>query len=270
MPRNCLKCQTPNPDTAAFCSRCGATLGATMVQGRTVIQNAPVPVGPGYAAAPASPAPAGPVMTAPIPTGVPVQPQQSLGPQREHVILCNDRSGSMAEAYQGGLSKLDAAKRASISLILEKAQLDPEDEIGLVSFTGKATVDMALQPIRTHKPQLIQAVQALFARGNTNLDAGLRAAQDSFDWSRDTMVRRIVMLTDGCGGYPLRTAKHLKERGVIIDVIGIGANPSGVNENLLRNVASTVEGELHYWFIRDQQSLVMTYTQLAGKTVTRA
>ena len=82
------------------------------------------------------------------------------------------------------------------------------------------------------------------------------------------MVRRIVLLTDGHGGHPIDTARDLKSKGVVIDVIGVGSAPSGVDEKLLRNVASVVEGEARYRFIKDQQTLVAHYTQLANKTAT--
>ena len=64
-----------------------------------------------------------------------------------------------------------------------------------------------------------------------------------FDWRRNDVVRGIILLTDGHGGHPLRTADDLKSRGVVIDVIGIGPSPSAVDEKLLKKVASVIEGE---------------------------
>ncbi len=52
----------------------------------------------------------------------------------------------------------------------------------------------------------------------------------------------------------------------MIDVIGVGPDPSHVNEKLLRKVASFIDGELHYRFIKDQKTLVDHYTHLAMKT----
>ena len=45
-------------------------------------------------------------------------------------------------------------------------------------------------------------------------------ARDMFDWNRKDIVRRIILLTNGEGGDPLHTAKDLKSRGVVIDIIG--------------------------------------------------
>ncbi|MGD2111192.1 MAG: VWA domain-containing protein, partial [Phycisphaerae bacterium] len=83
---------------------------------------------------------------------------------------------------------------------------------------------------------------------------------------RNGVVRRIVLLTDGCGGHPIRTAQDLKSRGVVIDVIAVGHSEEEVNVKLLKKIASTVDGELRYRFIKDQQTLVAHITQLGGKT----
>ena len=106
------------------------------------------------------------------------------------------------------------------------------------------------------------------AGGGTDINEGLKTARDSFDWNRNNVVRRIILLTDGHGGQPLKTSEELKSRGVIIDVIGIGSTPEGVDEKLLRKVASVIEGEVRYRFIADSLTLTRTYTQLANKTAT--
>jgi Mg-chelatase subunit ChlD len=110
-------------------------------------------------------------------------------------------------------------------------------------------------------------MHGLRSGGDTDIDAGLRTARGCFEWACQDVVRRIVLLTDGQGGSPLRTADDLKERGVVIDVIGVGETPGEVDEKLLRRVASVVQGELRYRFIKDQRTLVEHYTQLAGKTL---
>jgi len=50
--------------------------------------------------------------------------------------------------------------------------------------------------------------------------------------------------------------------------VGVGDKPSNVNEALLRKVASVIDGQLRYRFIKDQQTLLAHYTQLAQKTAT--
>ena len=268
---SCPQCQKANPDNACFCLGCGTTLSATNVQGRTVVASTgQAGISPPVQAPP-------PQMPQAQSSSTPSPPKgltdfhgmpASTGPnnQREHTIPVNDISVSMSSPFGGGLCKLDASKQASITLVLEKAQLDPNDEIGLVSFNHNACRLLDLCPLYSHKPQIIKTLQALQIDGGTDINAGLKTARDMFNWSRNDIVRRIVLLTDGHGGHPLRTAEDLKARGVVIDVIGVGDNPRNVDEKLLKQVASTIDGENHYWFIKDQQTLVKRYTDLANKT----
>jgi len=250
---------------------------ATVVQGRTVIAAGHVPVPPATQAM--APMSQGQVNT------IVQRAQQAFGDssvvmpsqmntttmnQREHTVFVNDISGSMSGAYDGGMSKLDASKRACVTMVLNKAQIDSNDEIGLVSFNHRAQHLLSLCPIHLHKPQIIQAIQSLMVNGGTDINEGLKATRDTFDWMRNDVVKRIVLLTDGHGGHPLRTAEDLKGRGVVLDVIGVGDHPSNVDEKLLKKVASIIEGENRYRFIKDQQTLVAHYTELANKTATSA
>ena len=266
---NCPNCQTPNPPAARFCQNCGTTIEATMVQGRTVIAKT-------LAAAPQ-------ISESQIKTAV-MRAQESFGAgpmaiganqmtrqmsnQREHTVFVIDKSGSMMNQYDGRFTKLEAAIRANTTMVLNKAQIDPYDEIGIVSFDTRANVLLNLCSICSQKQQIIGTLQAIQIGGGTDINEGLKVARDVFDWRRNGVVRRIVLLTDGHGGHPLQTAEDLKSRGVVIDVIGIGSSPSMVDEKLLRKVASVIEGEIRYRFIKDQQTLVSHYTQLAYKTKT--
>lgn len=262
----CSHCGKPSPGNAKFCLGCGSSLGATHLQGQTIL-NSPVAV----------PAGAGQVIPIPKPgvresdTVAPPFPAPSIPPpaaaQREEITMVTDVSGSMGERYDGRFTKLQAVIRAGISMIVEKYHVDPNDEVGLVRFNRRGEVVFPIYPLVTYKPQLIQAVQSLTHGGGTDINEGLKTARGLFDWSRMDVVRRIILLTDGQGGHPLSTAEDLKHRGVVIDVVGVGDQPGNVNEKLLKAVASTVQGELRYRFIKDQKTLVDEYTKLAGKTV---
>ena len=188
--------------------------------------------------------------------------------QREHTVFVIDVSASMGSHYDGRLTKLQAAIQANVTMVLNKTQIDPHDEIGIVTFNHRAHALLPIYPLNSHKREIIRALQSIGIDGGTDINEGLKAARDMFDWNRSDVVRRIVLLTDGHGGEPLRTAKDLKSRGVVIDVIGVGSDPSAVDEKLLRKVASVIEGELRYRFIKDQQTLVAHYTQLSQKTGT--
>jgi Mg-chelatase subunit ChlD len=186
--------------------------------------------------------------------------------QRELLFFIIDVSGSMEISYDERFSKIEAAKRANATMLVQKAQLDADDVVGLVSFNHTATLLEPLSVLREHKTQILRTLQSLQADGGTDINLGLETARDHFHWDRSGVVRRVVLLTDGHGGNPLGTAAYLKERGVVIDVIGIGASPTAVNELMLREVASVIQGGSRYSFIKDQQTLVAHYTQLACKT----
>ena len=188
--------------------------------------------------------------------------------QRELTVIVIDRSESMAGQYDKGISKLDAAVRAAVALVCNKDRIDSNDEIAMVCFNSLAEVLLDMQPIASRKKDMIQALQSLTPDNGTDINEGLVRASDLFGWNRRNVVRRIVLLTDGEGGEPLDTADDLKSRGVVIDVVGIGDNTNNVNKKLLKKVASTIADEVCYRFVKDHQSLIGHYTQLANKTAT--
>ena len=137
-----------------------------------------------------------------------------------------------------------------------------------MSFDQYAQVEFPLGTLATDKAQMISAIQALQIRGGTDINEGLKVAGSLFDFNRK-VKRRIILLTDGQGGYPLRTAEGLKSQGVTIECIGIGQSPDCVDEALLRQVATTSAGECHYRFISDQRTLLDHVTQLGVPKLTR-
>lgn len=188
---------------------------------------------------------------------------------REQMILCCDVSLSMEEGYGDQTIKIDALIRAAVNCVLNKYRIDPDDEIGVVTFNEASQSVHPLGSTRHAKRSLIKAIQALETCGcGTSLQAGLEEAEASLGWSQPDVVRRVVLITDGHGGKPFSVAERLKSRGAVIDVIGIGRSPRAVNEKVLKRVASIVEGELRYRFIKDSATLIAHYTGLATKTAT--
>ncbi len=269
MPKKCMSCTYDNPDTALFCQSCGNSLDATRTGQHTVIVP-DAPTNPDYFI-PGIPRDLDNQARPPgsWPAGVENGPQQ-LPPvdQREHVVLALDISSSMSEPYDNRMDKHTASQRAAVTLVVHKAQLDANDHVGLVSFNSQAQIVVRPCPLVTHKQQIIEGIQSLSSGGGTDIHKGVKSAGDAFAWQDPNVVRRIVLLTDGHGGHPLRTADELKGRGVIIDVTGIGPDPSAVDEKLLRKVASVVQGEVRYRFIKDSQTLVDEYRGISEKTAT--
>ena len=262
----CKRCGAQNLAAAKFCQDCGHPTAATSVD-RTVVMSPTVITGR-QLGLDAKTIVQRVQQTLGHATLVPGRKTVTVGNpgQRELTIMLTDYSGSMADENEPGITKLQAAIRATINMILEKNRLDCHDEIGLAAFDDKGKELLGLKPVHSHKREMIQIQQSLDINGGTDVNEGLVLARGMLDWKRTSVVRRIVLLTDGQGGEPLETANELKSRGVVIDVIGIGDDPSNVDEKLLRQVASVVGGENRYRFIRDHRALLAHYTQLAGKT----
>ena len=266
MNTTCARCNAANDSAARFCQQCGATLAATTVQGRTVaMTHTQLNFNPKEVVERARRSFGNEATHVRCAT----RPAVILN-QREETLVANDISGSMCGELEPGVTKREGAGRASINFVLNKFQIDPDDRIGIMVFDDSYRFLLEPCAIRDNKPAMLRILQSLPEGGGTDLNEVLIGARDYWDRNRDDAVRRIVMLTDGHGGDPLQTAEELKAGGVIIDVVGIGPTPCDVNEDLLKQLASVVEGELRYRFIKDHRTLVQHYTQLANKTATGA
>lgn len=193
-------------------------------------------------------------------------------PKAEATVIAIDVSGSMDEAYTGATNKLAAAKAAAVTFVVTKASMSPGDHIGLVSFDDQARVVLPCKPLREHRKDLIRAVQGLQIGGGTDIAAPLIKARAMLATMSLNLQRRVVAVTDGHGGQPLDIAREMQNEGIVIDVIGIGDTPDRVNESLLRRVASVVDGQSRYVFIRDLRALVQHTSsisrQVSDRTVT--
>jgi Ca-activated chloride channel family protein len=168
-------------------------------------------------------------------------------------------------------SRLDGAIQAGVAHATTCAKERPGDRIALVSFSERARVVLPLTPV-TNRRTIQKAFRRLNLDGGTDLAQGLKAAAKLFENQPRTQRRRhVIMLTDGFGGEPLQIAAQLKKQlGVVIDVVGIGGSHEAVNEDLLREVATTdPDGCCHYRFIKDPEALSEHYTQLAQGLVWR-
>lgn len=265
MKQLCIQCKTENSQNARFCEACGFSLGATITQGRTVV--AP-PVAPFEISEDQAKTAIRDIEKSigtnnmAFSTG---ETNMSRAGQRECVVIIIDRSGSMGERFDSKMTKLDVTKRAILALVLDK---DPQDEIALVIFNSHAQQVLELCPIHSHKQQIIKAIQSLTPNNGTVINEGLVVTDSILAKNPNGAVQRAILLTDGHGGNPLQTAQAMKSRGVIIDVVGVGPKPDAVNETLLKKVASVINGQVRYRFIKDSNTLVRTFTALAAKTST--
>jgi len=220
------------------------------------------------------------------------------GLRPERVILVLDHSGSMEEG-DWHPSRLDAAIEASEALIHLKVEKHPDDEVGVIAFSTRASV--VHSPVRVSRAadSMVRALRRLSPGSSTNITAGLKLAEELL--VADTIragrgpcktvgtwlswllceprpqapapkpVRpayRIIVLTDGEhneGAGPYGIASRLKTKGTVIDCIGIGGTPKAVNERMLKKIASKQpDGHPRYCFIGDKEKLILKFRELAA------
>jgi Mg-chelatase subunit ChlD len=163
-------------------------------------------------------------------------------------------------------SRFAAAKQAATGFLQKCAQQTPEALVGVTFYAEFSSVAAPLLPAKTHLHQLRQAIDAGEIEIATNIGAGLIAAGQELMTLGAAVSPTILLLTDGysnTGPDPVQIASQLKAMNVRLDIIGIGGSPSQVNEAELKQMASILDGQLRYWFIRDTTTLVRKFEALA-------
>lgn len=163
-------------------------------------------------------------------------------------------------------SRFAAAKQAATRYLETCAVQTPDALMGVVFYAESATVAAPLLPVKAHLRQLRSAISGGEIDSATSIGAGLIAAHRELVSAGPEVSPEILVLTDGhsnTGPEPVPIARRLKEHGVRLSMIGIGGSPSDVNEDELKQMASVVDGQLRYWFIRDTPTLVRRFETLA-------
>lgn len=177
-------------------------------------------------------------------------------------LLVVDSSYSMDEKYKGAQCKLVAAKQAARSHVVERGKQCPAAQIGLITFTERAWVVCEPVSLECDKPKLLRAIDSLVTGGGTDMGAAMQCAKDELGG----MPGRVVLISDGHGGDPVPASKEIQSDGGIVSCIGIGSDPTEVDEPRLRRAASVLDGVEQYWFVRDLNLLTQTMTMLATST----
>lgn len=153
--------------------------------------------------------------------------------ERSNTLLILDSSGSMAGSAGGGVSKLNAAKRALRRYV---AGTPDSLALGFMVYGHKGTNAPAgkarscagvelLDPLGTTASKRFDRTLSRFKpAGYTPLAGALREARGVFA-GEDDAINRIILVTDGietCGGDPVREARRLKRAGIRVttDVVG--------------------------------------------------
>lgn len=176
-----------------------------------------------------------------------------------------DNSGSMSG------QKLEYAKRAVMKLV---KHLDTRDELHFVTYNSTAKVEFQNGDLsEAGKEALRHQVDAVRARGGTNLLAGLESAvallgataetgsvshcKDTKESAQDETLRRVFLFSDGCvtAGVTnheqiLAAVRAWSGAGVTTTSFGIGAD---FDETLMRRIAE--EGRGRYAFLATAQDI---------------
>lgn len=150
------------------------------------------------------------------------QKEQTIKRQGIEVMVALDISNSML-AEDVAPSRLDRAKQM-LSKLIDKMS---EDKIGLVVFAGEAYTQLpitcdyvsAKMFLSTISPNLIQTQ-------GTAIGSAIHTAMRSFGSEQSEAGRAIILITDGENHEDdaVEAAKHAKEAGIHLYVIGIGTS----------------------------------------------
>lgn len=228
---------------------------------------------------------------------------QRLGATTELIFVLNDFSPSMA-ATDYHPSRKAGAIEANRRLIEAKAQSFPDDQLGIIVFSGEAAILHKPVPVGSGSQSLCDSLRKnVSLGGGTNFVSALELAERCLlgdqvhespqgvfgrflselfiepeaDTSQRTrtrnvdgnITRRIIMLTDGehnGGGDPVKISGRLKNAGVIVECVGIAGSPGQVDEKRLKRIASQDEnGHPRYCFVGDTTQLIKKYESMANQ-----
>ncbi|CDJ30759.1 uncharacterized protein EMH_0061160 [Eimeria mitis] len=153
------------------------------------------------------------------------------------VVAVVDESGSIGT---GNYKKV----RTFLQDFARTMPLSPEDvRMGLVTFGTRAVNHWDLSDSRAQSTELFAnaAANLAYAAGSTYTHLGLNSAGDMLfntqKGGREGVPKMVLVMTDGASSKRAQTlsaAKSLRERGVVVVVLGVG---TGVNSSECRSIA---------------------------------
>jgi len=179
-------------------------------------------------------------------------------------VLLLDTSGSMDELDITGFSKIEAAQRATRSILdVIMAETVPglsyKHQAGLVSFDNHSAIEAEI----TDDLISVQSIaDRLTANGGTGMADGLRMSLDMLKPVDPSNNKMIVLLSDGMPNIGLNSEQYLEEdqiieqimglvsearsNGICIHAVGLGmpgqvggvSGDSSINEDLLKRIAA--------------------------------
>ena len=158
----------------------------------------------------------------------PAPPRQACKPRspgdEPEVVMIVDASGSMREPFGGGLSRLEAAKRAADTMI---RSLPTDVDVGLVDFSACNQVRRDKFYSAAQRGALIGEINNLAPKQGTPLAQAIQRAGNVASDSAESVLVIVSDGADSCGGDPCAAARALRAQkpNVTINVIDLADTP---------------------------------------------
>lgn len=182
------------------------------------------------------------------------------------IIICLDRSGSMAE-YAGLPSRKHVKFELGRALIRQLADdLQAQDRLGLVSYATDSTVDLETGSISTLADSLPAALQSLVPDGSTDLFSGLHLAYSQATREKELWPDRevaIILISDGAANtgltdhqQMLEQTESFRDQGMRLSTVGIGFET--LNDEMLEQLGDKGDGQYVFFGDLEDKERVLT------------
>ena len=154
------------------------------------------------------------------------------------LVICIDKSGSMAEA-SWGINRLQLAREAACSAL---EVLNERDQAGVIAFddTGKWVVN--LSPV-TDVNAMQEQVRTIRLGGGTAFYSPLVMAYHALQGTQ-AQYKHVIFLTDGEAGDTgyMDIVREMAEAGITVTTVAVG---DGADTHTMRNIAELGGGRMY-------------------------
>jgi len=183
-------------------------------------------------------------------------------------IIAMDNSNSMiVEDFEP--TRFDAAKSAAKDFV---NQLDPDNYVGILSFSSVSLIESQLSADFTHVKAVIDGIELSEVGGTDMGQAIINGANLLFDSDKG---KAVILITDGQSniGIPLDEAvDYVNKRDVIVHTIGIGTTEGSsffgttltLDEESMAYIAANTGGR--YFKAENVEELKNAYSQIIELT----
>ena len=182
------------------------------------------------------------------------------------IIICLDRSGSMAES-----TGLPGQRRVKFELTRALIQqladdLQAQDRLGLVSYANASTVDLEATSVEMLGDSLPAALQSLAPENSTDLFSGLHLAYMQATREQELWPDRevaIILISDGAANtgltdfqQMLEQTEDFRDQGIRLSTVGIGFET--LNDEMLEQWGDKGDGQYVFFGDVDDKERVLT------------